>query len=110
MTTPKPEVVTFCGSTKFKNEFIAENRRLSLEGKIVISLGVFCHQEPDFDWGAHKGKLDDLHYRKIDLANRVHVIDVDGYIGPSTRKEIAYAVSRGIPVTYLSHGIEGIPK
>jgi len=96
-----PEVVTLCGSTRFKDAFVSENRRLSLDGKIVISLGVFCHQEPDFDWESLEGSLDQLHFRKIDLANRVHVINIEGYIGESTSREIAYAESKGKRISYM---------
>lgn len=95
-----PEVVCLCGSTKFKDEFVEENERLTLEGKIVLTVGIFGHADDvEFD-DDEKEMLDALHKRKIDLADRVHVIDVDGYIGDSTESEIEYAEERDIPVTY----------
>jgi dienelactone hydrolase len=100
-TTPRPRVITLCGSTRFKQEFEAENRRLTLEGHIVISVGLFGHHEPDFDWGDPKVALDELHKRKIDLADQIHVINVGGYVGDSTRGEIHYAIDHGKRVTYL---------
>ena len=101
-----PEVVTLCGSTRFRDDFNAENRRLSLDGRIVISLGLFGHLEgldigTDTEPTPVKVMLDELHKRKIDLADRVHVINVGGYVGSSTRSEIAYAELHGKPVTYL---------
>jgi hypothetical protein len=39
----KYKIITLCGSTKFKDEFIAEQKRLTLEGNIVISVGLFGH-------------------------------------------------------------------
>jgi len=45
--------------------------------------------------------LDELHLRKIDLSQRVHVINEGGHVGSSTRREIAYALRRGVEVTYL---------
>ena len=97
-----PEVVCLCGSTRFKDEYLAEQERLTMEGKIFLTVGLFGHADGvDLSRG-EKRMLDELHKRKIDLADRVHVIDVDGYVGESTRSEIAYARSRGTPVTYYS--------
>lgn len=103
---PRPEIVTLCGSTRFKDEINAANARLTLAGKLVISLGVFGHVDlPDHDWSTSgtdvKVSLDDLHKRKIDLADRVYVVNVGGYVGESTRSEIAYAEAHGKPVDYL---------
>lgn len=103
------EVITLCGSTKFKAEFMSENQRLTMAGAVVISLGVFGHTDlPDYDWTTDasdlKRTLDGLHFQKIRMADRVHVIDRDGYVGESTAREIAYAESLGKPVTYLSRG------
>lgn len=103
---PRPEIVTLCGSTRFKDEINATNARLTLEGKLVISLGVFGHTDmPDRDWttggSGVKRTLDDLHKRKIDVADRIFVVNPGGYIGESTRGEIAYAERLGKPVDYL---------
>jgi hypothetical protein len=102
----RPKVVTLCGSTRFKDEINAANARLTMEGNLVISLGVFGHTDmPDHDWSTSgtevKQMLDELHKRKIDLADEILVINVGGYIGESTRSEIRYAESVGVPVTYL---------
>lgn len=98
-----PEIVCLCGSTKFKDEFREANKRLTIEGKIVLSVGFFGHVDgwPDEATHENKNSLDELHKRKIDLADRVLVINVDGYIGDSTRSEIEYAYSHGVPVDYL---------
>ena len=96
-------VVTVCGSTKFKDEILAEVARLTMEGKLVISLGVFGHTDmPDVDWedGDLKRMLDNLHLQKIALAHEVRVVNPGGYIGTSTRREIEFAYALGLPVTY----------
>lgn len=108
---PEPEVVCLCGSTKFKEEYREENARLTLAGKIVLSVGFFHHYDgmPDvegvedaMDEGAEwKRDVDNLHLRKIDLADRVHVINVAGYVGSSTTQEVRYAHRNGVPVTWL---------
>ena len=98
----KYKIITLCGSTKFKDEFIAEQKRLTLEGNIVISVGLFGHSGDNEVWSEdRKIMLDDMHKRKIDLADEIFVINVGGYIGSSTRSEIEYAISTDKPVSYL---------
>lgn len=98
----KYKVITLCGSTKFKDEFLKEQKRLSLEGNIVISVGLFGHSGDDEVWNDNvKEMLDDMHKRKIDLADEIFVINKGGYIGSSTMSEIEYAKKTGKPVHYL---------
>lgn len=96
------KVVTLCGSTRFKEEFLEANKRLTLQGYIVLMPGVFAHSgdKEAFDPEV-KGILDNMHFRKIDLSDEVYVLNVGGYIGESTAREIDYAVSHGRPVRYL---------
>jgi hypothetical protein len=95
-------IITLCGSTRFKDEFIAEQKRLTLEGNIVISVGLFGHSGDDEVWSEEtKMMLDDMHKRKIDLADEIFVINVGGYTGESTRSEIEYAINMNKPVSYL---------
>ena len=96
------KIITLCGSTKFKEEFIEEQKRLTLEGNIVISVGLFGHSGDDEVWSEKiKPMLDDMHKRKIDLADEIFVINVGGYIGSSTRSEIEYAIKTNKSITYL---------
>lgn len=95
-------IVCLCGSTRFKQTWIAENARLTGEGNIVLAVGLWGHHERKMPDAETKAQLDALHLRKIDLCDWVFVLDVGGYIGESTRKEIAYAQAKGLPVHYLS--------
>lgn len=98
----KYKIITLCGSTKFKDEFISEQKRLTLEGNIVISVGLFGHSGDNEVWSeTTKPMLDDMHKRKIDMADEIFVINVGGYIGSSTKSEIEYAEKANIPVKYL---------
>ena len=98
----KYKVITLCGSTKFKDEFLREQKRLSLEGNIVISVGLFGHSGDNEVWTkGTKEMLDDMHKRKIDMADEIFVINKDGYIGTSTRSEIEYAKSTNKKVNYM---------
>ena len=96
------KIVTLCGSTRFKEQFFEVQKRLTLEGNIVISVGMFGHSGDEEVWKPGvKEMLDDMHLRKIDLADEIFVINVGGYIGESTRREIAYAENTGKKVKYL---------
>ena len=96
------KIVTLCGSTRFKEQFLETQKRLTLEGYIVISVGLFGHLGDDEVWKpGTKEMLDDMHLRKIDLADEIFVINVGGYIGDSIRREIAYAKKTGKKVNYL---------
>lgn len=96
------KVITLCGSTRFKDEYLAAQKRLTLEGNIVISVGLFGHSGDNEVWTeGTKAMLDDMHLRKIDMADEIFVINVGGYIGESTRREIAYAQKSGKIVKYL---------
>ena len=93
-------VITLCGSTKFKEEFERVNRELTLAGNIVISVGCFGHSGDVFS-DEQKIMLDDIHKRKIDMADAIYVINKDGYIGSSTKSEIKYAIMHGKQVIYM---------
>jgi len=105
----KYKVITLCGSTRFKDEFMEAQKRLTLEGNIVISVGLFGHAGDSEVWEnmdegtltKTKEMLDDMHKRKIDMADEIYVINVGGYIGSSTRSEIEYAIATGKTVRYL---------
>lgn len=107
--TKQYPVVTLCGSTRFKEEFMEAQKRLTLEGNIVISVGLFGHSGDEEVWEnmdegtltKTKEMLDDMHKRKIDMADSIYVINVGGYIGDSTKSEIAYATAHGKEVRYL---------
>ena len=98
----KYKVITLCGSTRFRDAFMETQKRLTLEGNIVISVGLFGHSGDDEVWKpGTKEMLDDMHKRKIDMADEIYVINVGGYIGESTRSEIEYAKAAGKKVNYL---------
>ena len=100
----KYKVITLCGSTKFKEEFLKVQKQLTLEGNIVISVGAFGHSGDNEVWSeGTKEMLDDMHKRKIDMADEIFVINKNGYIGTSTKSEIEYAISTGKPVGYMEN-------
>ena len=77
-------------------------KQLTLQGNIVISVGLFGHAgDPEAMEPATKKMLDDMHKRKILMADEIFVVNRGGYIGASTQSEIAFAQAQGIPVRYL---------
>lgn len=105
----KYKVITLCGSTKFKELFIAEAKRLTLEGNIVISVGLFGHSGDNEVWENNtKQMLDDIHKEKIRMSDAIYVINPNGYIGESTMSEIKYATLLNKEIMYLEQPIEQI--
>lgn len=103
------KVITLCGSTRFKREFLEVQKKLTLEGNIVISVGLFGHSGDNEVWDnmdegtltKTKIMLDDMHKRKIDMSDAIYVINVGGYIGESTKSEIEYACLTNKEIMYL---------
>lgn len=106
-----PRIVCLCGSTRFLGELLQAAMDETLAGRIVVGPNLFGHA--DFPPGARqvtadgdetteiKQTLDALHYRKIDLADEILVVNVAGYIGTSTQREIEYARAMGKTIRYL---------
>ena len=107
----KYKVVTLCGSTKFKEQFMKTQKDLTLQGNIVLSVGLFGHSGDNEVWEnmdegtltKTKEMLDDMHKRKIDMSDEIFVINVGGYIGESTKSEIEYAKKIGKNIRYLEN-------
>ncbi len=103
----RPSIVCLCGSTRFMAQFFEEGWELTLRGHIVLSVGVCKHAQ---DHGAEAlgqdvaEQLDELHKRKIDLADWIVVLNVGGYVGNSTASEIEYAIQHGKPINWLEPG------
>lgn len=93
-------VITLCGSTKFKRQFEEMNKKLTLEGHVVLSVGVFGHSGDEITED-QKRMLDNVHKRKIDMSDAIFVLNVGGYIGKSTVSEIAYAIRHKKQVMYM---------
>jgi hypothetical protein len=112
-----PKVVVLCGSTRFYDAFQQANYDLTMTGNIVLSVGFYPHAKAEHGHGEGVGhdsdekvRLDELHKRKIDLADEVLVVsDASGYYGESTRSEIEYAQANGKPVRYVDYA-DGVAR
>lgn len=102
-----PKIVCLCGSTRYWETFRDVGLDLTMAGIIVLSIGISAPDSmvlahPDSEQGKEqKAMLDKLHKAKIDIADEILVLNVDGYIGDSTRGEIAHAYMRGKPIKWL---------
>lgn len=94
----QPEVVTLCGSVRFAAEFLAAHRRLSLDGCVVL-LPALPTADGDLSPSDIEA-LGALHRRKIDMSDRVHIVNPGGYVGRAATAEIGYAEAKGKGVTY----------
>lgn len=98
----KPKIVCLCGSGRFRKAFEDAEYQETLAGKIVLTIGCNTHDVArSEDLAKYKPMLDELHLRKIDLADEVLILNVGGYIGESTTREIAYAQKLGKTIKYL---------
>lgn len=112
---PRPRIVCLCGSTRFMDAFRSANLQETLAGRIVLSIG--CDTKSDADLmalgeltEADKAALDELHKRKIDLADEIYVLNVDDYIGSSTFGELGYARAKGKTVRWLVNSRHRLPN
>jgi hypothetical protein len=100
----RPRIVTLCGSTRFSEAFQDANLYETLAGRIVLSIGINTKSDEDLIRAGveiNKGALDTLHLWKIDEADEILVLNVDGYVGQSTTREIQYAHMTNKPIRWL---------
>lgn len=108
----KPKIVCLCGSTRFFKAYWQANLKETLAGNIVLTVGCMTQSDEELgliylpEWPEIKKRLDELHLRKIDLADEVLILNVDCYIGESTQKELDYARSRSKSVRYLENTVK----
>lgn len=95
------KVITLCGSTKFKEDFFKVQKELTLQGNIVLSLGVFTQSDDEKLSEEIIEMLSDIHRHKIDMADEIYVINKNNYIGNSTMSEIKYAEAQGKVINYM---------
>jgi hypothetical protein len=100
-TASPPMVVTLCGSMKFEKVWFEEQERLESEGWTVLTVEFPTFKDPPLS-ALDKELADWMHKEKIFRSHRIHVLNVDGYIGDSTRSEINFAKSFGKMITYLN--------
>lgn len=112
---PSPTVVCLCGSTRFGEAFQVANLTETLNGKIVLTIGCDLRSDEAVFVGYSeeqlkevKRRLDFLHFRKIDLSDEVLILNVGGYIGESTSRELAYAREQGKRVRFLESEMQEV--
>lgn len=105
-TLRRPKIICLCGSTRFIEQFAITTWEMERAGFIVFGCTLlpksYCKVESHFgEATGTKEQCDELHKRKIDLADEILVLNIGGYIGESTRSEIEYATAKGKTVRYL---------
>ena len=102
VTKNRYNIITLCGSIKFKSEFMKVQEELTLKGNIVLTPNFFNNLKGEIDIETRK-MLDEMHRQKIDMSNEIYVINFGGYIGESTKSEIEYAKLNGKKISYLEN-------
>ena len=92
------KIVTICGSMKFKEKMIEIVKDLEIKDKYVVIQFIYSNDKFSDN---EQSILADLHYKKIDISDAIYVVNVDGYIGSSTGKEVEYAKKLGKEIMYL---------
>ena len=98
----KYNVITLCGSIRFKNEFMKVQEELTLDGNIVFTPNFLNNLKDEINIETKK-MLDEMHRQKIDMSNEIYVINFGGYIGESTKSEIEYAKAKCKKISYLEN-------
>ena len=101
MDNRKYNIITLCGSIKFKDQFIKVQEKLTLEGNIVLTPNFFNNIKKEEIDEKTKKMLDEMHRQKIDMSDEIYIINFGGYIGESTKAEIEYAKTKGKKLSYL---------
>lgn len=101
MDNKKYNIITLCGSIKFKDKFIKIQEKLTLEGNIVLTPNFFNNIKKEEIDEKTKKMLDKMHRQKIDMSDEIYIINFGGYIGESTKAEIEYAKTKGKKISYL---------
>lgn len=100
-------IITLCGSTRFKEQFLSIASELTLKGHIVLMPFAFHHSTNDEDLKKRimsvKPMLDKLHFEKIRMSDCIVVIDVNSYYGESTKNEVEYARRNNKDIYWFSN-------
>ena len=111
----KPKIICLCGSTRFTDQMLIKQWELTKRGFIVLT---WCALPESYFSGEDKAHIgdqeevkeivDEVHKRKIDLADEVFILNVGGYIGESTRNELEYAQKGGKKIRFLEPEKAGV--
>lgn len=96
------KVITICGSLKYKSEMMKVAEKLALEGICIIT-PVYPIEENYTRTEKQIENLKKAHFKKIDLSDSIFVVNVNNYIGESTKLEIEYAKSKNKEIIYLEN-------
>ena len=97
----KYKIITLCGSTRFKQDFLRVQEKLTMTGNVVIVPNIFFHADHKLISLSDRILLDDIQRQKIDIADEIFIINKYGYIGDSTQNEIHYATVCGKTIRYM---------
>ena len=96
------KIITVCGSLNFKNEMIELAEKMELQGNCILCPIYPTNPDKDAYTEDEVLMLDKMHKEKIKLSDAILVVNVNGYIGNSTKSEIDYAKSLNKEILYYT--------
>ncbi len=93
------KVITICGSMRYSKQMIKIAEELELKKGYAVIQCVYNIDGQKYE-GVDASILDKIHRKKIDISDAIYVVNIDGYIGNSTKNEIEYAKNNGKKVIY----------
>ena len=96
------KIVTLCGSLKFKKEMMTIAEKMALDGYCILT-PVYPVSENMEKTKEQLIKLKEAHFKRIELSDAILVVNINNYIGESTKLEIDYAKKLGKEILYYSN-------
>lgn len=94
------KIITICGSLKFQKEMMEIAEKLALDGNCVLT-PIFPTTKNLIISNNQLKKLKEAHFKRIELSDSIYVININNYIGESTKLEIEYAENLGKEIVYM---------
>lgn len=99
-------IITICGSLRFQKEMMELSEELELAGNCVLAPIYPVRQGKDAYTESEVSVLNAMHREKIKLSDAVFIVNVDGYMGDSTKSEMEYAKALGKEILYYTNSAE----
>ena len=97
------KIITVCGSLKFVKEMMEITEKMELQGNCML-VPIYNPLKSSKDDFTEEESLilDKMHKERIKLSDAILVINVNGYIGNSTKSEIEFAKSLNKEIIYYT--------
>lgn len=97
------KIITVCGSLRFFKEMMEITEKMELEGNCML-VPIYNPLKSNKDNYSDKDAimLNKMHKERIKLSDAILVVNVNGYVGNSTKSEIEYAKALNKEIIYYT--------